>query len=224
MVRGYIPYRNAMKIRSVALATLVLCGQLTACAEDSSPTPAPISTQAKDGKPTATVDQSAANAVSGQNLQSTVSIDTLTNSMAQLEAQRTDLTKKLSLVSVATASTGIDNITADQENAKHSSTADGVGLAAGAATVAFSVATGGIGGLILGGIGAVSSGIALSNDAAAQKKHDETIKANSATLEQAASLRKNFQAQLDAVNAKIVQLQAQIDAYNAAQLKQISGK
>jgi hypothetical protein len=213
-----------MKIRSVALATLVLCGQLTACAEDSSPTPAPISTQAKDGKPTATVDQSAANAVSGQNLQSTVSIDTLTNSMAQLEAQRTDLTKKLSLVSVATASTGIDNITADQENAKHSSTADGVGLAAGAATVAFSVATGGIGGLILGGIGAVSSGIALSNDAAAQKKHDETIKANSATLEQAASLRKNFQAQLDAVNAKIVQLQAQIDAYNAAQLKQISGK
>ena len=213
-----------MKIRSVALATLVLCGQLTACAEDSSPTPAPISTQAKDGKPTATVDQSAANAVSGQNLQSTVSIDTLTNSMAQLEAQRTDLTKKLSLVSVATASTGIDNITADQENAKHSSTADGVGLAAGAATVAFSVATGGIGGLILGGIGAVSSGIALSNDAAAQKKHDETIKANSATLEQAASLSKNFQAQLDAVNAKIVQLQAQIDAYNAAQLNQISGK
>lgn len=213
-----------MKLRSMALATLVLCGQLTACAEDSSPTPAPISTQAKDGKSTATVDQSAANAVSGQNLQSTVNIDTLTNSMAQLEAQRTDLTKKLSLVSVATASTGIDNITADQENAKHSSTADGIGLAAGAATVAFSVATGGIGGLILGGLGAVSSGVALSNDAAAQKKHDETIKANSATLEQAASLRKNFQGQLDAVNAKIVQLQAQIDAYNAAQLKQISGK
>ncbi|MCX6108342.1 MAG: hypothetical protein NTZ90_01905 [Proteobacteria bacterium] len=213
-----------MKLRSMALATLVLCGQLTACAEDSSPTPAPISTQAKDGKSTATVDQSAANAVSGQNLQSTVNIDTLTNSMAQLEAQRTDLTKKLSLVSVATASTGIDNITADQENAKHSSTADGIGLAAGAATVAFSVATGGIGGLILGGLGAVSSGVALSNDAAAQKKHDETIKANSATLEQAASLRKNFQGQLDAVNAKIVQLQAQIDAYNAAQLKQVSGK
>ena len=224
MVRRYTPYRNASKIWSVALYTLVLCGQLTACAEDSSPAPALVHTKAKDGKPTAKIDQSAANTVSDQNLQSTVSIDSLTNSMAQLEAQRTDLTKKLSLVSVASASTSIDNISADQENATHSSTADGIGLAAGAASVAFSIATGGVGGLILGGIGAIGSGIALSNDLAAQKKHDETIKTNSATLEQAASLKKNFQAQLDAVNAQIVQLQAQIDAYNASQLKQTGGK
>ena len=224
MVRRYIPYRNAIKICSVALATLALCGQLTACAPDNTTMPAPISTTANKDKATATIDQSAADTKSGQNLQSTVNIDTLTNSMAQLEAQRTEITKKLSLVSVAAASTGIDNISADQENAKHSTTADGIGLAAGAATVAFSVATGGIGGLILGGIGAVGSGIALSNDAAAQKKHDETIKTNSSTLEQAANLRKNFQAQLDAVTAEIVQLQAQIDTYNASQLKQISGK
>ena len=224
MVRRYIPYRNAIKFCSVAMASLAMCGQLTACAPDSTTAPAPISTTANNGKVTGSIDQTAADTKSAQNLQSTVNIDTLTNSMAQLEAQRTDLTKKLSLVTVATASTNVDNISADQENAKHSTTADGIGLAAGAATVAFSVATGGIGGLILGGIGAVGSGVALSNDAAAQQKHDETIKATSATLEQAATLRKNFQAQLDAVNAQIVQLQAQIDAYNAAQLKQVNGK
>jgi predicted secreted Zn-dependent protease len=79
-------------------------------------------------------------------------------------------------------------------------------------------------GVILGGIGVASSAVALSNDKKAEEKHDAIIKTNALTLEQAATLKSNFEADLAKVNDDIAKVQAQIDDYNAAQLKALTAK
>jgi len=221
--------RTPGKSALAALVATLVFAQLGGCSDDSHSAKPPISAQPLKGespnatagsKPSVDVVKTSADA----KLASTAEIDALTASMAKLEAQRTELTKKISQVTVATASVGVESLAADQANAKHNSTADGIGLAAGAAGVALSVATGGVFGVILGGIGVANSAIALSNDKKAEDLHKEIITTNTATLEQAAVLKANFEADLAKVNGEIAKVQAQIDDYNATQLKILTAK
>ena len=179
--------RTPGKSALAALVATLVFAQLGGCSDDSHSAKLPISAQPASAtagsKPSVDVVKTSADS----KLASTAEIDALTASMAKLEAQRTELTKKISQVTVATASVGIESLAADQANGQHNSTADGIGLAASAAGVALSVATGGVFGVILGGIGVANSAIALSNDKKAEDLHKEIIATNTATLEQAAT-------------------------------------